>query len=79
MYSCLHAATAFEEDWMSGSRDKPQPEHQKPKVDQTKAGAGVWTYSPSNPPDLHAKPLIKKDIDREGLRKALERVGVAPE
>jgi hypothetical protein len=35
-------------------------------------------FSPSNPPDLHSKPLIKNRIDREGLRKALERAGIDP-
>jgi hypothetical protein len=52
---------------------------QKPDDGGAKTGNVEWTYSPSNPPNLHAKPLIKSRLDLQGLRKELERVGVKPE
>ncbi len=60
----------------------PQEKNGNPDAGQTQAAQPPFVelpFSPSNPPDLHAKPLIKGRIDRAGLRKALERVGVDPD
>lgn len=62
---------------------KTQPDKDtKPDAGQTQAAQPPFVelpFSPSNPPDLHARPLIKSRIDRAGLRKALGRVGIDPD
>lgn len=63
---------------MSEPPKPPQKEDRKPDAGQKKAGDAEWSFSPSKLPDLHAKPLIKSRIDREGLQKELERVGGKP-
>lgn len=37
-------------------------------------------FSPSNPPkNIHAKPIIKGQVDRVGLNRALRQVGETPD
>ena len=67
------------EDSMPEAQTPPPKGDRKPDASREKAGNVEWSFSPSNPPNLHAKPLIKSRIDREGLRKELERVGIKPE
>lgn len=67
---------------MPEQRTSPPGEGRKPDTGQPQAGRSDFEelpFSPSNPPDLHAKPLIKSRIDLEGLRKALKRAGIDPD